>query len=174
MSARIPPVPPRIQILQISLMVAVSLASFAVLVLPVGLNPTVETATVGDVAQTTIQAPTDIEYVSEVRTEEARKAAESAVQSVYSSPDPAIARQQIERLRTTLQNITTVRNDTQLSPEDKRSNLLALSDVRLQIETVDYILSIADSRWDAVQTESVRVLEQVMRRSISDEGIDSA
>ena len=174
MSARITPAPPRIRILQISLIVAVSFASYAVLVLPIGLNPAVEIASVGDVAQTTIRAPHDIEYVSDVRTEEARKAAESAVQPVYSSPDPAIARQQIERLRTILQSITGLRNENEISIEDKRSNLLGLSDVRLQLETVDYILSITDSRWDAVQTESVRVLEQVMRRSISDEGIDSA
>lgn len=174
MSARKSPTPARIRIIQITLLVAVSILSFAVLVLPIGINPAVETATVGDVAQTTIQAPHDIEYVSDVRTEESRKAAESAVQDVYSPPDPTIGRTQIERLRTTLQNITVIRNDTELSIEDKRSNLLALSDVRLQLETVEYILSITDSRWDAVQTESLRVLEQVMRRSISDAGIDSA
>lgn len=174
MFARKSPSTSRIKIIQITLLVAVSILSFATLVLPVGINPSIETATVGDVAQTTIQAPRDIEYVSDIRTEEARKAAESAVQDVYSLPDPAIARSQIERLRTTLQNITAIRNDTELSVEEKRNNLLALSDVRLQIETVDYILSITDSRWDAVQTESVRVLEQVMRRSISDGGVDSA
>lgn len=174
MSARKSPAPPRIRIIQITLLVAVSILSFGALVFPIGIIPAVETATVGNVAQTTIQAPRDIEYVSDIRTEEARKAAESAVQDVYSPPDQTIGRGQIERLRTTLQNITVIRNDAELSLEDKRSNLLALSDVRLQIETVEYILSIADSRWDAVQTESVRVLEQVMRRSISDGGIDSA
>lgn len=174
MSARNTPTLTRIRIIQIILLIAVSILSFGALILPIGLDPVVETATVGDVAQATIAAPNDIEYVSEVRTEEARKAAESAVQSVYSSPDPTIARQQIERLRTTLQNITAIRSDLDLQVEDKRANLLALSDVRLQIETVDYILSITDTRWDAVQTESVRVLEQVMRRSITDEGIDSA
>src|SRR5688572_17501691 len=162
MSARNTPAPTRIRIIQIILLIAVSILSFGALVLPIGLDPAVETATVGEVAQTTIQAPNDIEYVSEIRTEESRKAAESAVQSVYSPPDPAIARQQIERLRTTLQNISAIRSDLILKVEDKRSNLLALSDVRLQIETVDYILSITDTRWDAVQTESVRVLEQVM------------
>jgi hypothetical protein len=63
-----------------------------------GLRPTIQNVDIGDVAQTTMQSPRDIEYVSEIRTEEARKAAESAVLPVYSSPDPAIARQQIDRL----------------------------------------------------------------------------
>lgn len=174
MSVRLTSATPRIRILQTSVILVVSLISFALIVFPIGLDPSVATVKVGDVAQTTIQAPRDIEYVSEIRTEEARKAAESAVQPVYSSPDPAIARQQIERLRTTLQNITAIRNDRTQTTEDKRASLLALSDVRLQNETIDYILSISDSRWDAVQSESIRVLEQVMRRSISEEGIESA
>ncbi|MCL4268208.1 MAG: HDIG domain-containing protein [Anaerolineales bacterium] len=173
MSARAP-VPPRVRFLQASLILAVSLVSFAVLSAPIGLRPTAQTASVGEVAQSTIQSPRDIEYVSEVRTEEARKAAESAVQPVYSQPDPAIARQQIDRLRTTLQNITAIRDDVELSAEEKRSNLLALSDVRLKIETVDYLLSITSTRWDTVQSESVRVVEQVMRRAIYEDRLEIA
>ncbi len=164
---------PRIRILQLSLIVAVSIVSFAVLALPVGLSPTIETVAVGDVAQSTIQSPRDIEYVSEVRTEEARVAAESAIQPIYSPPDPAIARQQIERLRTTLQNITTIRTDSQITAEEKRSRLLALSDVRLKIETADYLLSISDARWESVQTEAVRVLEQIMRRAIYEDTLET-
>lgn len=167
------PVPTRIRRLQLSLIVAVSIVSYAVLVVPVGLNPTTEVVAVGDVASTTIQSPRDIEYVSEVRTEEARVAAESAIQPIYSSPDPAIARQQIERLRTTLQNITAIRLDTEIVNEVKRSRLLALSDVRLKIETAEYLLSISDSRWDSVQTESVRVLEQTMRRAIYEDTVET-
>ncbi|MBX3036120.1 MAG: HDIG domain-containing protein [Anaerolineales bacterium] len=167
------PAPPRIRMLQLILIVAVSIMSFTVLVVPVGLNPIIDTVIVGDVAQSTIQSPRDIEYVSDVRTEEARKAAESAVLPVYSPPDPSIARQQIDRLRTTLQNITVVRNDDDLSAEQKRSNLLALSDVRLPLAMIDYVLSISDSRWDAVQAECVRVLEQTMRRAIYEDTVES-
>ncbi|HRJ55624.1 MAG TPA: HDIG domain-containing protein [Anaerolineales bacterium] len=173
MSAR-SPVPPRIRILQISLIVAVSLVSFTVLSMPIGLRPAVQTVEIGNVATSTIQSPRDIEYVSEIRTEEARKAAESAVQPVYSLPDPAIARQQIERLRTTLQNITAIRDDPELTQNEKRSNLLELSDVRLKVETVDYLLTITSTRWDSVQAETVRVLEQVMRRAIYEDRLDAA
>lgn len=167
-------IPTRLRILHISLIVIVSIASFAVLALPIGLRPTIQTVDVGDVAQSTIQSPRDVEYVSEVRTEEARKAAESAVQPVYSPPDPAIARQQIERLRTTLQNISAIRANEELDASEKRSSLLALSDVRLKPETIDYLITITDTRWDAVQTESVRVLEQVMRRAIYEDKVETA
>ena len=78
----------------------------------------------GTVAQITLQAPRDLEYVSDIRTEEARQAAESAVGLVYTSPDPAIARQQIERLNTTLQYITSVRANIELTGEQKKSDLV--------------------------------------------------
>ena len=169
-----PPVPTRIRILQVCLIVAVSFISFATLTRPIGLRPTTQAVDVGDVAQITMQSPRDIEYVSEIRTEEARKAAESAIQPVYSLPDPAIARQQIEGLRVILQNITSVRGDVELTIEEKKSKILSLSDVRLKLETVDYLLNISDSRWDVVQAESVRVLEQIMRRAIYEDKLDAA
>ncbi len=169
-----PPVPTRIRILQVCLIIAVSFISFATLTQPIGLRPTTQAVDVGDVAQITMQSPRDIEYVSEIRTEEARKAAETAIQPVYSLPDPAIARQQIEGLRVILQNITSVRGDVGLTIEEKKSKILSLSDVRLKLETVDYLLNISDSRWDVVQAESVRVLEQIMRRAIYEDKLDVA
>lgn len=169
-----PIIPPRIRILQASLIIAVSVISFGTLTLPLGLRPAAQEVRIGEVAQTTMQAPRDIEYVSEIRTEEARKAAESAVQPVYSAPDPAIARQQIDRLRTTLQNITAIRTDDDATLAGKRSRVFALSDVRLRMETVDYLLAISDSRWDSIQAESLRVLELVMRRAIHDDTLEAA
>jgi len=167
------PVSTRIRILQISLIVAVSLVSFAVLITPLALRPTTQTLDVGDVSQTSQQAPRDIEYVSDIRTEEARRAAESAVQSVYSAPDAAIARQQIERLDTAMHYITAVRANADLTTEEKKSNLVELSDVRLKLETIDYVVGISDLRWEVVQAESLRVLEQVMRRAIFEDKVIS-
>ncbi|HNK63659.1 MAG TPA: HDIG domain-containing protein [Anaerolineales bacterium] len=173
MPARVP-ASPRIRFLQITVVVAVSLTSYILLTAPIGLRPTTQSLDVGDVAQSTIQAPRDIEYVSEIRTEEARTAAESSVQPAYSKPDPAIARQQIERLQTVLQNITAVRDNVDLTKEDKLSAILALSDVRLTVETADYLIGISSTRWDAVQSESVSVLEQAMRRAIYEDKLDAA
>lgn len=160
--------------MQVSLIAIVSLASFGILTLPVGLNPIQQAVGEGDVAQSTIQSPRDIEYVSDVRTEEARKAAESAVQPVYSPPDPAIAREQIDRLRTSLQNINSTLEDTNLTTVEKRDDLLTLSDLRLKPETVDYLLTLSDVRWDTIQVESIRVLEQVMRRAIYEDRVEAA
>jgi hypothetical protein len=168
------PVSRSTRILQASLIVVVGLASFGILISPLGLNPGLETVGEGDVAQTTIQSPRDIEYVSEIRTEEARKAAESAVQPVYSTPDPDIARGQIERLRTSLQNITSIRDNAEATLEEKENSIKALSDLRLKPETAGFLLGITSTRWEAVQAEAVRVLEQVMRRAIYEDKVESA
>jgi putative nucleotidyltransferase with HDIG domain len=167
------PVSKRIRVFQVVLIVAVSLVSFVAVMVPIGLRPTTETLTVGNVASITMQAPHDLEYVSDVRTEEARKVAESAVTSMYTAPDPTIARAQIARLNTTLQFITSERDNLVLAIDQKKSDLIALSDVRLKLETIDYVLAISDSRWQIVQSEALRVLEQVMRRAIPEDGVDS-
>ena len=168
------PVSTRIRILQFSLIVAVSLVSFVALTMPIALRPTTQALDVGGVLQITMQSPRDVEYVSDIRTEEARKAAESAVQLVYTAPDPAIARRQIERLRTSMQYITSMRVNTDLTLDEKKANLVVLSDVRLKLETIDYVINLSDSRWDAVQSESLRVLEQVMRRAIYEDKVEIA
>ncbi len=95
-----------------------------------------------------MQSPRDISYVSDIRTGEARKGAESAVQLVYTVPDPAIARQQIDRLSTAMQYITSVRDTPEVTNEQRAANLVELSDVRLQLETIDYVISMSASRWE--------------------------
>jgi putative nucleotidyltransferase with HDIG domain len=168
------PASTRIRILQISLIVAVSLVSFVALTMPIALRPSTQALNVGDVLQISMQAPRDVEYVSDIRTEEARTAAESAVPLVYTAPDPAIARQQIERLRTAIQYISSVRSNVEMTVDEKKADLVTLSDVRLTLETIDYVVNISDSRWEAVQSESLRVLEQIMRRAIYEDKVELA
>jgi putative nucleotidyltransferase with HDIG domain len=172
--ARVAPVSARIRTLQFILIVAVSVVTFAALTLPIGLRPTAVQAKIGDVAVRDYQAPKDIEYVSEIRTEEARLAAEGAVQAVYTNPDSSIGRQQIEHLNTTLQLITSIRDDAMLEYEKKKSQIADLSDVRLQPDMIEFMLGISPARWNVVQQESLRVLEQVMRRAIHEEALDAA
>jgi len=169
-----PTVSRKLRILQAFLIVLASLGSFAILTVPIGLRPTTQALDVGDVAQTTMQAPRDIEYVSDIRTQEARKAAETAVQPIYSSPDSSIAREQIDRLRITMQNITVIRDNPEKTLDEKKSDILALSDVRLKLETVDYLMTVSSSRWEILQAEAIRVLEQVMRRAIYEDKLDTA
>ena len=150
-----------------------SVISYGVLILPL-LNSTAVTLQPGEVSPSTFQAPFDLKYPSEVRTREAQDAAANAVAPVYTSPDPTIARRQIERLRAALQYITLVRDDEYSTPEQKQADLASLADIQLSPETITKILDLPPARWDVIQQESQSVLEQVMRSRIRDVDLESA
>jgi len=165
--------PPRIRTLQITLLILVGIISYGVLILPSLLNPAAVSLQVDDVSPSDFQAPQDIEYISEVRTNDARLAAENSVAPVYAAPNTSIARGQIERLRGVLQYITLVRGDENATPEQKASDIASLDDITLQAGTIEAVLALTSARWDTIQQESLSVLEQVMRRTIRDNEVDS-
>ncbi|HEY9153397.1 MAG TPA: HDIG domain-containing metalloprotein [Anaerolineales bacterium] len=165
--------PTRIRNLQIFVLAAVSIITFAALTLPLSLRPAALPLQAGDVAPRDITAPRDDEYVSQVRTEEARQTAEKAVQPIYTDPDPAIAREQISRLSATFQLINLTRADTTTAVDIKQAQLANLSNVSLKPDNITLILSVSDSRWNAIQQESLRLLEQVMRSPVRADNLDA-
>src|SRR6266498_1128996 len=168
LNARNRPFPARIRTLQFILLVLVSIISYGALVIPQVISPVTSPLQAGEVSPNDFQAPEVRSFISAVRTEEERRKAENAVMPVYDSPDSSVARRQIERLRAALSYITLIRMDNNSSLEQKTNDIAALSDVILQPHTVNQILALAPPRWDAVQQESLSVLEQVMRRRIRD------
>ena len=165
--------PPRIRTLQIILLSLVSIISYGALIFPTLSNPAAVSLQVGDVSPSDFQAPQDIEYISEVRTEEARLTAENTVAPVYAAPETSDARGQIERLRTALDYITLVRSDENATDEQKTSDIASLTDITLQTQTIQQILGLTSARWDTIQQESLSVLDQAMRRTIRDNELDS-
>lgn len=166
-------VPARIRAFRVILLILAGLVSLAALVAPLALSPGALPLSVGDVAPRDLQAPEAIEYVSEVRTEEARMAAVRSIPQVYSPPDLSIAREQSERLRIALDYITLIRNDEFATAEQKQADLQALSDITLFPETIEQILQLPSARWDAIQQESLSVLEQVMRNTIRENDLQT-
>jgi putative nucleotidyltransferase with HDIG domain len=167
-------VPARIRLFRIILLIVVSIISYGALVLPELLLGTTMSLQPGDVSPNDFQATRTHDYISQVRTEQARREAEEAVTPVYASPNPTIARGQIERLRVTLQYIALVREDENATPQQKAADIAALSDVKLEDETVERILALPAARWEAIQQEALSVLEQVMRRTIRDQDLGDA
>ena len=165
--------PARVRNLQIFVLVAVSIVSFAALTLPLSLRPAALPLQAGDVSPRDINAPRDDEYVSQVRTDEARQTAGKAVQPIYTDPDPAIARQQINRLSATFQLINLTRADATTTDDLKKAQLANLSNVSLKPDSIQLILSLPDARWDSVQQESLRLLEQIMRSPVRTDNLDA-
>jgi len=161
----------RHDLLALFLLILTSLAAYAVLVLPLSLRPSSLPLRAGQVSPQDLQAPANAEYISDVRTNQARDGAERAVSPVYTVPDQSIARRQISRLRTALDSISTIRNDISTLNEQKLAELAALPDLGLDQTTISQIISISDMRWASIQQDALRVLEQIMRSSVREENI---
>jgi putative nucleotidyltransferase with HDIG domain len=172
-SARGRQVPARFRLFQVVLLTVTSIISYGALVLPELLLQTAAPLQPGDVSPTDFQATHPLDYISEVRTEDARRAAEESVAPVYAPPNPAIARGQIERLRAALEYIALVREDENSTPEQKAVDITALTDVKLKPGTIESILALPAARWEAIQQEALSVLEQVMRRTIREQELET-
>ena len=82
--------PARIRLFQVILLIVVSIIAYGALVLPELLLPAAVPLKPGNVSPNDFQAPQSLEYISEVRTEEARQAAErlpSLVPEIEESQD---------------------------------------------------------------------------------------
>jgi len=161
----------RHDLLALILLIVTSVAVCAVLILPLSLRPSRLPLRAGQVAPQDLQAPKNVEYISEVRTNQARDAAERSVSPVYTAPDQSVARRQISRLRTAIETIASIRGDATVSFEQKRTDLASLPDLGLSTKMIERILLASDLRWSAVQQDSLRVLEQIMRSSVREENI---
>ncbi|MBN2147863.1 MAG: HDIG domain-containing protein [Anaerolineales bacterium] len=127
---------------------------------------------VGEVAPYDIQAPYPYSYESQILTEIQRQAAADALAPVYTTPDTNIARKQLERLRSALAFIISVRADLYATQDQKMADLSALEDIEIKHDTALAILEMSDLRWQAVSQEAIIVLEQVMRNTIRENRVE--
>ncbi len=161
----------RHDLLALFLLILTGLAAYAILILPISISGPASPLKVGQVAPQDYTAPSNGEYISDVRTNLARDSAERAIVPVYTVPDPAISRRQISRLRAALDSIETIRANLDLPLEQKRLELGAIDDLSLLPETAESILLISASRWTTTQQDAMRVLEAVMRAAVREENI---
>lgn len=129
---------------------------------------------VSDVAPQDILALYDLSYVSDVLTERERTTASESVPQVYDQPDTNVTRQQLERLQAALTFVDSIRSDPYSSNEVKLSDLSSMSDIRLVAETALSILELSDVHWQTVKSETLTVLEQVMRNEIREGRVEDA
>lgn len=163
----------RHDLLSLLLLILTGLAAYSILTLPASFSAPNTVLHEGQVAPQDFTAPSNGEYISDVRTAQARDAAERAISQVYTSPDPAISRRQISRLSAALDIINSTRADSSLTNSQKRAELSSTSDLSLKPETMDSLLTLSDGRWNATQQDALRVLEAIMRASVREENIQN-
>ncbi len=155
------------------LLLAILVFSLAALMIPFITTQIDSQFSSGEVASREVVAPRSLTFTSEILTESQKESAANSIAPIYSPPDTSIAREQLENLRGTLAFITSVRADAFASQVDKLADLAALEDIDIDQETALSILELSDSRWQAVQQESIVVLEQVMKSTIRDNQLES-
>ncbi len=128
----------------------------------------------GDVATEHIRAPRRLTYESDILREQAQDRAAAEVASIYTTPDPALARQQLDRAREVLDYLGSVRADSLASTARKRSWVLAVPELEnLSLEMVEKLLALSNESWDRVQLETLAVIGQAMREEIREGDVAS-
>ena len=129
----------------------------------------------GDIALQNVSAPRSATYESDIRYAAAQDRAAEAVDPVYTLPNPALARQQLDRVHVVLDYLTAVRADTLASAAQQRGWIMQAPELAdLDLETLDGLLALSDASWDRVQVEVRDVIDQAMRREIRDGYLEDA
>jgi len=161
-------------LIRLAILLVVCALSYASLVMPIATRPSSYPIQLREVATQDITAPSSLSYESSVMTETARAEAEAAVSPIYLPADPAIARRQLELMRVVLAYVNTVRQDSFATVDQKIGDLESISAVRFSRDFSLQILTLSEARWQMVQDESLKVLEQLMRSTIREDQLDSA
>lgn len=125
----------------------------------------------GEVAAEDLRAPRDFQYVSDVRTEQARQDAERGVEPIYALPDAGVGRAQVELLNGVLSAISIIRSD-EAAIDARKTRLAAIAEVAFQPSSIDLLLLLSPTRWEIVQREARNVLEGVMQEPIRSDDLE--
>lgn len=120
----------------------------------------------GEVSRDTIKSPTQVSFVSQVRTKEERDRAEARVQEVFRE-DYTVAVEQMSRAKETSSRIGSILFSPGLGTEEKRALLLRLPGLSLTPEATAALAGLSPSAWSLVETETMRLVETTMQGRIS-------
>ncbi len=155
-------------------LVCTGILAFLALIQPWALRPDNLPLQAGDVAPQDLRAPRDVQYVSEVLTEQARAAAERAVAPVYGEPDLSIGRAQTDLLNLLLDQISAIRDsEAEITYEQKLIDLAALREPAISNASTNLLLTLTPERWDLVSAEAVSLLGRTMRNAVRTEDLES-
>ena len=161
-------------LVKILILIFTGIIAFGAIILPISSRPTAFELTIGSVATQDFQAPRSLTYKSEVLTQQKINAIKNSVPPVYLNIDPAISRQQIDRLRKSLDFITLVRNDNNSDIDQKINDISNLTHVQVSREIATQLINLDEQTWTSIQRETLLVLEQVFRTSIRDYQVEEA
>ncbi len=162
------------KLFRVAILIITAALALLALVYPFTIRPYSFPLQAGDVAPQDILAPRNLSFQSEILTNQAQLEAEEKISLVYLPPDTAIARNQIDLLSKALDFIEITRLDPHSSTAQKVADLQAIEAMQLNENVIRLVLTADDETWNLVRTDSLRVLEQVMRNTIRDDRLRDA
>ena len=148
---------------KILILILTGIIAFGSIILPISSRPTAFELSVGSVATQDFQAPRNLTYTSDYLTEQKISSIKNSVTPVYLNIDPAISRQQIDRLRKSIDFITLVRNDSYSDLNQKINDISNLTYTQISREVDTQLINLDEQTWVSIQREAILVLEQVFR-----------
>lgn len=127
---------------------------------------------VGDIAGRTFKAPEDTTYISQIRTDDARRAAYDDVDNIVKTYDPDVHEEELQDLDSFLSDVSEIRS-TKLSESEKVTRITD----KVQDLTEDEaktILNLSASAWDDVQDETRRLVDRTMSQELQSDDVGSA
>jgi hypothetical protein len=123
---------------------------------------------VNQISPQDVAAPSSISYESQISTERAREQAARLVSSVYSRPDPNVAREQQVVASQVFAYLDAVRVDPHLAVAQKLDFIQAINPVSFTLEEAAAILNLDEALWADAKQEVDAILNEVMRSEIKE------
>jgi cyclic-di-AMP phosphodiesterase PgpH len=123
----------------------------------------------GQPSPTEVLAPRSINYYSEVLTEQAREQARARVADVYSTADVAIARAQLNQVRSIFNFVEVVRADSHADLPSRQRYLQQIEGIDVDPEIASLLLAFSAEEFNEVRNDIDRIVENVMRQEIRDD-----
>ncbi len=115
-----------------------------------------------------IVAPRSVVFESEELTRKARELAAATIEDVYDPPSLTIGRSQNDLARNVFAFIDTVRADNLASPATKINYLRAISDIRIENEVAEDLVTMNNEAYDTAKADVLRIIQVMMRDQVRD------
>lgn len=122
----------------------------------------------GDVSPSVIRAQKRVQFVSAIETKAERERAAGSVQEVFVF-DPGVAAQQRNKLVGALQTLGATRSTSGMTLDAKKSAARKALEFEVSDEQLTLMLSMDDPRWQALATNTPRVLYELLSERVTAE-----
>ncbi len=126
----------------------------------------------GDIANETFKADGDVSYVSDIRTEEARREAGSDVNNIVKSYDPSVREDALGDIRSFISSATEVRESDNDEAQKIAIVQAALPDLTEEESTL--LVQISPAAWEAIASQATQLVDDTMSGELQSDGIAAA